>query len=80
MAKVKVYSTPTCPYCDILKEFLEQKGVEFETIDISQDKAGQEYILEKTGKMAVPVIEIDEEIVVGFDRVKIVKLLDLKDD
>ena len=79
MPKVKVYSTPTCPYCDILKEFLQSKGVEFEVIDVSQDKAGQEYILEKTGKMAVPVMEIDEEIVVGFDRPKIVKLLNLKD-
>ena len=79
MAKVKVYSTPTCPYCDILKEFLEQKSVEFEAVDVSQDKAAQDYILEKTGKMAVPVIEIDEEIIVGFDRPKIVKLLNLKD-
>ena len=80
MAKVKVYSTPTCPYCDILKEFLEQKNIEFETADVSQDKAAQDYILEKTGKMAVPVTEIDGEIVVGFDRPKIVKLLNLKDD
>jgi len=79
MAKVKVYSTPTCPYCDILKEFLKDKGVEFEAIDVSQDEAAQKYIFEKTGKMAVPVIEIDEEIIIGFDRPKIVKLLNLKD-
>jgi len=79
MPKVKVYSTPTCPYCDILEEFLQDKGVKFEVIDVSQDKTAQEYILEKTGKMAVPVMEIDEKIVVGFDRPKIVKLLNLKD-
>ena len=80
MVKVKVYSTPTCPYCDILKEFLVQKNIEFESIDVSQDTKAQEYLLEKTGRMAVPVIEIDEEIVVGFDRPKIAKLLNIKDD
>jgi len=80
MAKVKVYSTPTCPYCEILKEFLEQNNVEFESIDVSQDIRAQQYILEKTGKMAVPVTEIDEEIIVGFDRPRISKLLNLKDD
>jgi len=53
--------------------------VEFEAIDISQDEVAQKYIFEKTGKMAVPVIEIDNEIIVGFDRSKIVKLLNLKD-
>jgi len=79
MPKVIVYGTPTCPYCDILKEFLEDKKIEFEAKDVSQDKAAQDYILEKTGKMAVPVTEIDGEIVVGFDRPKLVKLLNLSD-
>lgn len=79
MPKVKVYSTPSCPYCELLKQFLKDKGVEFEAIDVSQDEEGQNYIKEKTGKMAVPVTEIDKEIVVGFDKEKIVKLLNLKD-
>ncbi|MBU3918349.1 glutathione S-transferase N-terminal domain-containing protein [Patescibacteria group bacterium] len=79
MAKVKVYSTPTCPYCDILEEFLQSEGIKFDVVDVSQDKVAQEYIFAKTGKMAVPVIEIDEEIIVGFDRPKIAKLLNLKD-
>ena len=79
MPKVKVYSSSTCPYCEILKEFLKDKGVKFEAIDISQDGTAQKYIFEKTGKMAVPVTEIDDEIVIGFDREKIVKLLNLKD-
>ncbi len=77
MPKVKVYSTPSCPYCELLKQFLTEKGVEFEAIDVSQDEKAQKKILEKTGKMAVPVTEIDDKIVIGFDREKIVKLLKL---
>ena len=79
MPKVKVFSTPSCPYCELLKQFLKDKEIEFEAIDISQDQEGQNYIMEKTGKIAVPVTEIDDEIIVGFDREKIVKLLNLKD-
>jgi glutaredoxin-like YruB-family protein len=79
MAIVKVYSTPTCPYCEILKQFLTDKGIQFESIDVSDNEAAQNYIFEKTGKMAVPITEIDDEIVVGFDRAKIIELLNLKD-
>ena len=78
MPKVKVYSTPTCPYCDILKQFLKDNGVEFESIDVSQSPEAQQHLLVKTGKMAVPVTEIDDQAVVGFDRARIVQLLNLK--
>jgi len=74
-----VYSTPSCPYCEILKQFLYEKGVKFEVIDASDNEEAQNYIFEKTGKMTAPVIEIDDEIVVGFDKAKIMKLLNLKD-
>lgn len=77
MAKIKVYGTPSCPYCELLKEFLKEREVDFEAIDVSQDEAAQNYILEKTGKMAVPITEIDDQIVIGFDREKIVKLLNI---
>jgi len=79
MPKVKVFSTPSCPYCDLLKQFLKDKGVEFEAIDVSQDEESQNYIMEKTGKIAVPVTEIDGQIVVSFDKAKIMELLNLKD-
>lgn len=79
MVVVKVYSTPSCPYCEILKQFLQEKGIKFEVIDVSDDETAQNYIFEKTGKMAVPVTEIDDEIIVGFDRGKIMELLNLKD-
>jgi glutaredoxin-like YruB-family protein len=78
MTKVKIYSTSMCPYCTTLKEFLKERGVEFEEIDVSQDEKAMKEMVEKTGQMGVPVMEIDEEIVIGFDREKIIKLLKLE--
>lgn len=72
MAKnVKVYSTPTCPYCIRAKQFLKDNNIEFEDIDISANpQAGQEMV-QKTGQMGVPVLDIEGEIIVGFDKEKI---------
>lgn len=78
MTKIKVFSSPICPYCTTLKEFLKERGVEFEEIDVSQDEKAIKEMVEKTGQMGVPVMEIDGEIVVGFDREKIIKLLKLE--
>ena len=77
MAKVKVYTTPICPYCVALKEFLKENKIEFEEIDVSQDEMAAKEMIEKTGQMGVPVLEIDGEFVVGFDKEKIKKLLNL---
>jgi glutaredoxin-like YruB-family protein len=76
---VKVYATPICPYCLTLKAFLKKNNIEFEEIDVSQDKKAQEEMIEKSGQMGVPVIEIDGEIVVGFDKEKICKLLNIQE-
>jgi len=78
MSKVKIYSTSSCPYCVALKGFLEENKVEFEEIDVSQDQESMKMIVEKTGQMGVPVIDIDGELIVGFDRKKIVELLKIK--
>ncbi len=74
---VKVYSTPSCPYCVALKEFLKEKNIEFEDIDVSENEKAQKEMIEKSGQMGVPVVEIDGQIVVGFDKEKIIKLLDI---
>ena len=58
MAKVEVYTTPICPYCVALKEFLKENKVEFEEIDVSQDEMAAKEMIEKTGQMGVPVLEI----------------------
>ena len=68
MAKIKVYSTPTCPYCQMVKSFLKEKGVDFEDIDVSVDSKAAEEMIKKSGQMGIPQIEINEKIIVGFDR------------
>jgi glutaredoxin-like YruB-family protein len=76
---VKVFSTPTCPYCVTLKEFFKEHNIEFEDIDVSQDEKARDEMIEKSGQMGVPVVDINGEIVVGFDKEKISQLLKLTD-
>jgi glutaredoxin 3 len=71
MAQVKVYSTPTCPYCIRAKKYLAEKAVAFTHIDVSSDEAGLQEMIKLSGQMGVPVIVIDQEIIVGFDRPRI---------
>ncbi len=77
MAKVKVYSTPTCPWCHKTKDFLKKNKVQFEDIDVSANKEAADEMVEKSGQMGVPVIDIDGEIIVGFDQAAIKKALNL---
>ena len=77
MAKVKVYSTPTCPWCKKVKAFLTENKVEFEDIDVSADQAKANEMVEKSGQMGVPVTIVGEEVVVGFDQAKLKELLKL---
>lgn len=79
MSKVRLFSTPICPYCFSLKRFLEEKGIEIEEIDISSDEKFAEEVLLKTKQTTVPVTEIDGEYVVGFDRKRICELLKIED-
>jgi glutaredoxin-like YruB-family protein len=72
MAKrVIVYSTPTCPYCIRAKQFLRENNVAFEDSDISTDRSKVEEMMRKSGQMGVPVLDIEGEIVVGFEKEKI---------
>jgi glutaredoxin-like YruB-family protein len=78
MKKIKIYSTPGCPYCTALKEFLKSHNIEFEDVDVSRNENAAKEMIEKSGQMGVPVVEIDGEIVVGFDKEKICQLLNIK--
>ena len=78
MKKVKIYTTPACPFCVMAKEYLKEKGIEFEEIDVSKNEMAAKEMVEKSGQMGVPVIEIDGQIVIGFDKEKIDELLGLK--
>ncbi|MDD5070730.1 MAG: Uxx-star family glutaredoxin-like (seleno)protein [Candidatus Omnitrophica bacterium] len=75
--KVKVFSTPTCPYCIHAKDFLRENNIEFENIDVSQNQEKAQEMVNLSGQMGVPVIAIDETIVVGFDKNKIKQLLNI---
>lgn len=77
MANIKVYSTPTCPYCKMLKQFLDEKKVEYNTIDISANQAAASEMVEKSGQMGVPVVMIGEKVIVGFNKEEIKKELGL---
>lgn len=77
--KVYVYSTVTCPYCVTLKQFLKEKEIEFEDIDVAEDKKARDEMIEKSGQMGVPVVDIDGEIIIGFNKEKIFQLLNIKE-
>lgn len=77
--KVRVYSTPVCPFCTMAKEFLKEHGIEFEDIDVSADREEAKRMIEKTGQMGVPVIEVDGKAVIGFDKARLKEMLRIKD-
>ena len=76
--KVIVYSTPTCPWCKVAKDFLKSHKIEFEDVDLSKETERVKEMVEKSGQTGVPVLDIDGEIVVGFDKVMIEYLLKIK--
>lgn len=76
--KIKVWGTKKCPYCHQLKDFLREKNIDFEDFDVGEDEEGRNEMMEKSGQMGVPVIEIDGEIIIGFDKEKISEKLGLK--
>jgi glutaredoxin-like YruB-family protein len=72
---VKVYTTPTCGYCHQAKNFLNSRGIKFTEIDVSRDQAAAREMVQQTGQMGVPVIVVDGQAVVGFDRARLERLL-----
>jgi len=72
---VKIYSTPTCPYCTMAKEYLKEKNIEFENINVAEDQKAAEEMIKKSGQMGVPVIDISGKIIVGFNKEEIEKEL-----
>ena len=79
MPKVKVYSTPTCPWCNVVKEFLASNRIGFEDVNVASDRNAAREMIEKTGQKGVPVIEIDGQYVIGFDEKKLKKMLGIGD-
>ncbi len=77
MKKVEIYSTPTCHFCHMAKDFFTANSVAFTDYDVSKDEARRSEVVERSGQMGVPVIFIDNEMVIGYNESKIKELLGL---
>jgi glutaredoxin 3 len=75
MASVTIYTTPTCAYCKMSKEFFKEHNVDYSEKDVTKDEQARNDMIQKSGQMGVPVIDIDGQIVVGFDKPKLSELL-----
>ena len=72
---VKVYSTPTCPFCTMAKNYLKQNDVTYEDVDVSKDREQAMDMIRKSGQIGVPVIDYNGEIIVGFDKKRLTELI-----
>ena len=79
MANVTIYTTPTCVYCKAAKEFFQENSVQYEEKDVARDEQAREAMIQKSGQMGVPVIDVNGETVIGFDKKKLSELLGIKE-
>ncbi len=77
MAKTIVYSTDACPWCTVAKEFLTENSVEFEVKNVAEDEDARDELMQKSGQLGVPVLDIEGTIIVGFDKDAITQALSL---
>ena len=78
--KVKIYSTPTCFYCQKAKEFFAKNNVKYDEVNVGTDMKAREEMVKKSHQLGVPVIEIGREIIVGFDRMVLEQALGIKNN
>lgn len=78
MPSVTIYTTPTCTYCHMAKDYFKEHNIAYEEKDVTVDIPAQEAMIEKSGQMGVPVIDVGGEIVIGFDRGRLEELLGIK--
>jgi len=76
-SKIEIYTTPSCAYCHMAKEYFKSKGLEYEEIDVLKNVPKRQEMITETGQMGVPVIKINRQIVIGFNKSKINELLGL---
>ena len=75
---IKIYTTPTCVYCRMAKDFFNQHSVQYEEHNVMEDLKAREETVSKSGQMAVPVIDVGGEMIIGFDKERLMELLDIK--
>lgn len=75
--KVVIFSTPTCPYCKRAKEYLSQKGIPYFEYNVATDRDAAREMVKKSGQLGVPVITIDDKVIIGFNQIQLGKLLSI---
>ena len=78
MAQVTIYSTPTCVYCNEAKTFFKEKNIAYTEHNVAADQAKRKEMIDKSGQMGVPVIDVDGQLVIGFNQPKIKQLLGIQ--
>ena len=78
MKNVLIYSTPTCTYCTMAKDFFKKNNITYTEFNVASDASRRKEMVEKSGQMSVPVIDIDGQVVVGFDKGTVADLLGVK--
>lgn len=73
--KVTIYSTPTCHFCALAKDYFKENNISFDAIDVASDAEKRAEMIDKSGQMGVPVIIINDEVIVGFNKPKLARAL-----
>ncbi|MEK7655879.1 MAG: glutaredoxin family protein [Patescibacteria group bacterium] len=76
---IKLYTTKTCPYCKLAKDFLNEKGTSFTEIDVAEDPAAANEMVKLSGQMGVPVIDVDGKVIVGWNKAALEEALGKKE-
>ncbi len=76
MIDIKIYTTPTCPYCVKAKDYFKKKGIPYKEYNVTQDKEALKEMIRISGGRSVPVISAGEEVMIGFDQTRIEKILE----
>lgn len=78
MANVKIYTTPSCVYCKMTKEFFGKNNVQYEEKNVATDAEARNEMVQKSGQMGVPVVDVDGKLIIGFDEPKLREALGIK--
>lgn len=78
MANVKIYTTPSCVYCKMTKEFFQKNSVQYEEKNVATDAQARDEMIAKSGQMGVPVVEVDGKIIIGFDQPRLKEALGIQ--
>lgn len=75
MPTIKIYSTPTCVYCRMTRDFLDERHIPYTDYNVAQDAEKRDEMIQRSGQMGVPVIEVDGQLIIGFDKERLMELL-----